>query len=62
MNGPLAGLMLIGAAVALVEAWRRGYLSDLIASITASAKGTAPKRPFRLPGSEPGYVGMEIQP
>ena len=61
MNGPLSGLMLIGAAVMLVEAWRRGYLRDLTASITAAAKGTAAPRPFRLPTAsawpESSYVG-----
>ena len=60
MNGPLAGLALIGAAFMLIESWRRGLLTPAISSLTAAAKGTVAPRPFTLPGTVPSYVGMEI--
>lgn len=50
MNGPAAGLVMIGAAFLLIEAWRRGLLTSTISSFTAAAKGAAERRPFTLPG------------
>lgn len=52
------GILLILAAVALVELWRRGYLDGVIASARAAASGkpgpaslySKPHRPFRVIG------------
>lgn len=46
---------MIAAAVAVVELWRRGYLDNLISSVTSTtaAGGNVAKRPFTLPTAKP---------
>lgn len=53
----MSGLALILAAVLLFESWRRGLLNKVIADATKAAKGEVKPRPFRLPTSDPAYLG-----
>jgi hypothetical protein len=59
VSGVQGGVVLILAAVALIETWRRGLLKSLIDSFTEAAKDVTAPRPFRFVTAPESYVGND---